>query len=672
MRTQRLTQKTAYLLLLALSAASLGALSLDAFSPPQALAQAGAGPLLDQLEVSRYIPAEALYVGAFDGLQQAYDRLGLADLASTYKPHYDELTRELIRETGFNLLDPAVLKSLGLAIDKPMGGALLSIEEESGLFFAQASDPALFLKTVRDLISKSGGRVAEIPVPGATLLCEDRSKKDVCLAVKDAHVLFIISDKGKADTLSQRILGLTVAESISGQPIYKDALKATAAAQFAGLLQTAPLHRMVLDEIKRKAENPELAKLKADLAAAKTSGAPPADIQRFEEDLKWQQEWQDRQMAEIKIIEKLLSGTQSIIMSVQANPASLEGAVVTSFSGDSFVAAALQTPTSTPAIYTALDALPMFLASAQVKPDKALEMIELLAASEGESIDELGKKLKLEMSLDLRLDILMGLSGEAGLAITVDSKALMAAKGSSSDTEKLFGGTLTIGFKDKAQLQKILDKLTAHPGFAKMATKTGDHWAVENPWKKVYFGAVGSTLVVTTDEPALARVAAGGRGLLDKLSNPDLKKLLNSKDVAASMVLDQTTLLTFFMLGSSKMEDATPPMPSASTPEQKKAYEDLQKVNAELAKLRETRDAAANARFLKLSEQIGPQAMTISVAPSKISIQGGLYFNTPTLAALVKAAVQAGVETATDPSDAAISTLYEKRWELERILYSSP
>jgi hypothetical protein len=113
-------------------------------------------------------------------------------------------------------------------------------------------------------------------------------------------------------------------------------------------------------------------------------------------------------------------------------------------------------------------------------------------------------------------------------------------------------------------------------------------------------------------------------------------------------------------------------MPSASTPEQKKAYEDLQKVNAELAKLRETRDAAANARFLKLSEQIGPQAMTISVAPSKISIQGGLYFNTPTLAALVKAAVQAGVETATDPSDAAISTLYEKRWELERILYSSP
>jgi hypothetical protein len=641
--------------------------TLSPLSPRSANAQSS-DPLLDKLSAARFIPAESIYVGAFDGFQQAYDRLGAASIISEYKTFYDQGVKEVVTATGHNLLDISVWRDLGLSIDQPVGGAIISINDESGLFFASTHDGPLLAKNLRDIISRSGGKVADLSTPDATLLCEDKSRKDICFAIKDSHVLLIISGKGKADSLSKHLLSLSLPESISGHPIYKDAAKAIPHAQLASLLQPAPIQKLISDELASVSSNPELKASQDALAAAKKRGAPTDEIERLEDDLRWQQRWIERQLAELKVADHIFSGLRSIIMDVQALPSSLEGHLIAQYSGASFIASAFSSSPATPKIYASLDALPLFLATAHVDPTKVKEIISLMAATEGESIDEFARKLKTEISLDLDADIFDALNGQLGFAITADTKAILAST-SGSNPEKHFGGSITIGFKDPAALQKLLDTLTAHPGFSKLAIKSGTYWGVDNPWRKVWFGAVGDTLLITTDEPAFARLAANGRGLLDKLPNPALQKLLDRKDTAASVVFNQSLLTIMMTFATRRYEEAMPSLPKGATADQKKAYDDLIALNKELSTLRDARERSTNDRFAKLSDLLGPQAFTLHVSPTQIEVHGGLFFTTPSLADLVKASVRVGVETATDPLDAKISDLNSRRWELERLLY---
>jgi hypothetical protein len=284
-------------------------------------------------------------------------------------------------------------------------------------------------------------------------------------------------------------------------------------------------------------------------------------------------------------------------------------------------------------------------------------------------MDEVTQEAKAKLGIDLRADVFSALSGEVGIAVTADIAAALASRQRGEDPSRHFGGSITIGFKDHATLTKLLDKLTAHPVASKLMTPAGDRWVVDNPWRKVWFGALNGTLLITTDEAAFARLATTSPAFLDKLTNPALKDLLSRKDTSAALTFHSAFIPFLSALYQHPFIESPTDLPAGSTPEQKRARADLIALQKQLATLYQERDRATQARIMTLATLIGPQALTLHTTPTQSELRGGMFFTTPSFAALVKACVKVGVETANDMLNEEISALINRRWELERILY---
>ncbi len=611
------------------------------------------------------VPKTAPFV-MVGSLKKVLDGFGYTALMEKYGPMMASVNAQVIEVTGKDLTKLSSWAEIGVDLDSPMGTFMPDMETNGLVTFVQLSDAAKFAGFLNETAKKAGAPIASEKVGEATLFTVgDRDREALLIKGSFLYVVNLMRGNGAA-ALAKELVTRAEADSIVALPELKSSLDGLAADE-AGLfvqLKTV-LEKSVLD---RMGGSTKLASQYGDqLAAAKTAG-DAAEIARLEAALADEKVYFDRiekrRAAELELAKSIVSELSTFVVGFDVAESSVEAHMRLPLTQGGMLSGLFKNASEMQPVLKLTKDQPLFALSGQIDPAQYMKLFEKVLAADGVELAEVRAGMK-EFGVDLD-EVVGTLSGELGLALTGDMATIMA----SANPQNEMGGAFILGLKSDASIKALIGKLAAQQGvgeFAKWDEATSTLTLTPPGQKPVQVVFANNRLIATTDLDAVTRLA-GSDSFVASLANPKLKALLERKDLAGLFAMPQS-FGAVWLMGKGNYARFTPPMPEGASAEVKAKYEQLAKLDAEIAPLRAKVEEQQMKPVLDAFAKLGTFAQGLSLDAQGSASTMGIYTTAPvpeviaTLVDLAMTGTQRGGEQSED--DKRLRELEDQRWKLE-------
>lgn len=602
------------------------------------------------------------------------DALGYAQLAQKHSALLAGASREMAEVAGKDLLQLSAWAEIGIDLEGTMGIFMPELESEALVTFVRLSDPAKFQTFVTDTAKKVEAPLETEKVGDATLITVGGGDRNAWLVRGDTLFAVAVLGGNGAAALAKEIHARPAADSIAALPELNATLEGLALDEVGAFVQL----RAILDKtLVAELDSPlKLAtgQLDAELEAAKKAGVE-AEIARLEaavaEEKAFFERVTKRREAERELVKGIVGELSTLAIGLDLSPDAAEASVRLPLAADGKLRGLLRNASDLQPILRAGKEQPLLLLSGQIDPQAYLSLMEKMMAAEGDDLSEARAALKETFGIDLDADIVGALSGEIGFALTGDVSKLLTA----ADPRKELGGALVLGLKSAAGLKGLAARLASQEGIRELATwdEATTSLTLDLPeGPKVQLVFEGNRLVASTDLETAKRLA-GGEGFVSSLANTKLKALLERKDLAALFAMPQSFIgaWMFAMRGGSW----TPELPADASAEAKAKLAELHELDAEIAPLRASVEAARMKPVIDAFDKLGTMAEAVTMDARGAAAVFGLYPKGATLPEVIDALIDAAMsqerqQAEPSPDEVKLRELEDRRWKLESEIFS--
>lgn len=606
------------------TAGAAAAAATDTQPPPAA--QAESASLLTTWDGLAHVPSEVIGIAVTPNLVASLNTLGRETLMKRFTSEYEEMVQEVVQEVGRNLLDPAELTRMGIAVDQPVG-AFLMHPETGGVVFS-LTDREVFKNALYEMAPRLDTKL-QIEAFGDALYLFPRDNPKLGFILLENHAIAFVDDRNKAlaiDTAAS-IAKLTPEKSLASHPQLGSLSSKLSGDAMIELY--ADLDGLLLSEHKNNVDS--LRKyLEWERDTAKERGGDPEEtqraqqrIERMERDLKRAEGEYDTLRAHLSRAMGLDAG---LIASgrIEGNRVQLElhtehggelGKLMTTFSGKA-------------PVISLLEKAPAFLLHAKVDPRF---LIELLLSFEGDTLDDLAKAMAdPRVGLSLEQDILAHLNGESAWVLDLPQ----------ADPDGFtLGGTLWLGLNDVEKARPSVERILKLRDFEKVKEVGPGTWSAELDGMQIHVGLTSNALLVTTNTRLFEAGMGGGGFPVDftsRLQPAQLAEHLNAPDQTAVAFISTSSLMQLFLLnsGMSSAPSAAFGGPGPDSPEYLAKIKELEALDATIAEHHAAFREAENTRAEKLLDGFGDIAARCKGSASHLGCDAMLHIQADSAAQL--------------------------------------
>lgn len=498
---------------------------------PVAEPASAAGVIVGDEEVVRVshpaqmLPRETQFVGwvaGADRLAEVFDRDGLV---AKFPRQFEEARAELLGEVGVDLLDPAAYAAAGIDTNGRMGGALISTRDGVVAFFFTLADVGKFKARVREVAGHNKQELAERQLGPSTVMSDARGQWRGGIVLRDNLAVVVTQanpDEGVRD-YAEAVANIDPRQSLAASVEYRKALGGLRDSDAMAFFNPALL---VADEVAQEEARDDTENNWADTAlteakARDASAEEVAELERQRDEMRvWDEQRSARAAAGRELVEKLVDGIEGVgvALSVKRTGPVLDGQVVVR--DGAFLRQLIGVVPEGLSLPKALNGEPLLMWGGRVDVDTALELVELLARSEGASIlDASIQAEKTMLGINPTTELQPQLTGEAMLAVTLEAPVDYTHL---DELAKQIGFTLQFKIKDPAKVEALLAKVDKSATLAGLAlSKKGGAYEFAVPRFRTMRAVVaGDSLLVTTDAGLAGRLATGVEGSMRRDTHP--------------------------------------------------------------------------------------------------------------------------------------------------------
>lgn len=569
-------------------------------------------------------------------------------LVKAFGPQYTSIRAVMVSTVGHDLLDPAAWADVGLDASGPLGLAMTDLVNPHVVLFATVSDRAKLVGLVRKLAGNAQMEVIEEPYGSASILRPGGGDKGGALVLRDRIVAVVLDTGEDSVEVAKRLVTMDPNVSLAAQTDYRKATGGLRAADLSVYFDLAGMVDQANAQSKRHAADPDSNWAQEELVKAQKEGAGPerlAELERQAEEVRANDErWRRRAEGERALAELLVSGVEGVGFTATAKRGGpvFDGRMVAG--PDAFLRRLLVNREGAAKLPLSLNGAPLWCGSGRVDPAAAYELLEAIAAAEGEKYSAFLARAKAELGLDLEAELRPVLVGDAELCMTFEGK--LGEKPLDRKTQLGLGATLRVS--DAAKAKYLLAKMaTSGSELGKLMKKRGEGYAVEVPdWRTMYLQTAGDRIVVSSDPELAKRLSAGDPGSMPSEIRPSAARgAMDLPGTAASQAFDLSMGVLWTMVGRVSMSAPMMSAPGMTQEElekvplsakTKKARKAMEKAQARVDELEAKREAAQMKQVLAISDALGIVVAAVTEDDRGFTLTGGQFLRVASLGQMLE------------------------------------
>ncbi|MEM9455229.1 MAG: hypothetical protein AAGF11_13690 [Myxococcota bacterium] len=619
---------------------------------------------------SQLLPRDATLLITARSVARAAEVFERDRLVETFRAQYTSISSAVRGVTGHDLLDPAVWPTVGLDPEGLLGVAMLNAVDGQPVLFATIKDRVKLIEFIRTLAGKAEAEVVQTPYGAATVLRIEGQSGAVLM--RDRQVAFV-TDEGDLN-LAERLVTMDPNVSLASRVGYRKATGGLRAADLTLYVDALSLVEQQIAEAESQAAEPQRNWAQEELVEAQKRGDPPERLAQLErqaqQENERQKEWRVRDEAERALTGLVVSGIEGVGLTVTVKRGGpiFDGRIVAG--DDAFLRRLLSNRQGPPRLTQAMNGAPLFCLSGKAEAEAALELMEGVAAMEGQSASAFFADLQARSGIDLRAELPALMAGASEMCWALERPFDPRDK---EPTQSLGMGAV-IEVSDEAKAKYLLAKVANAPGkLAQRMKKQGEGYVIGvEDWRDLYAQPSGNRIVLSTDRDLAQRLAAGTPGSMPSKIRPAAARgAIELPNTAASEAFDLST--GFLWLMASRMSFEAPiVVPAGLTQEEmeavplskksKKAKKALDKATARVQALESEREAEQMQQVMKVMDPLGMVVAAATEDERGFTITGGQFLRVTSMGAVVEGIVSATLAEAPQPTPAE-QTALEKAWE---------
>lgn len=625
--------------------------------PPKRAGDAGSLAVAVATSPVQLLPDTTIAVMQAAGVRTLLGVVDIDAIVGKYRTYYDQAVQGIVSLTGFNLLDPAQWREIGVDPDGPMGAAVLDARSETYAGYFTVVDRDKF----RAFLDRVGGTQRMQPVlEDRGLVLKVEPDDSTAIVLRDGFAFYVATGRvAQAPYDFARLLAMIdPARGLTATPRYQRAM----AGALPGRNLTAYVDLWAFfraEQAAREARSSEAEPSWAEqeLARAIENGAPAEEQDRLrqqaDEQRRSERMWAERRAREDVQWQRWLGTVEPLVFEYTADLRGVTGKIRARMPETAPMRAILRNaPTPSP-LFAALGERPTGLLGASVDVAEAVRSFEEILRAGGEEPEKAYAEMRAQTTIDFKGEVLPVLTGSGGFAWTVSEAGLRG-----ETKEKHWQGfALALAVKDAPAAQALLDraalKVARSFGVALgRDAKSGAHAVAVPDYRTVYAAVVAGQMVVTTDAGVIKRVATGTAG--PRQQDAAVVPVLTARDVAMQGLID--VVLPTLMLRPSYYDSSyyslAPPYGQFPGVEpavidrvpQSKAYRAKHRqwdaLTAKINKEEQAQQRKQMVAVLALAESVGVMAGNLREQPDGLEVVGGQYFGKGGLTRAVDLAVE--------------------------------
>jgi len=614
------------------------------------------------------LPDTTVAVGSIAGVSALLAVVDVDAITGKYRSYYDQMAGLVTLSTGFNLLDPAQWREVGIDPDGTIGAAMLDMRSETYVGFIKLSDSDKF----RGFLDKLGGARRLRPViedRGMVLKYEPDSS--TALVLRDGFAFLVTTDRpAEAPYDFARLLAtIDPARGLTATSRYQRATASpepprplTAYVDLWAIVQAQHLAREARqqDEVSSWSEQ--------ELEQAVQSGAPAEEQARLRQQVNEQRDWdrryQQRRQRELELIKTWLAPVEPIVFEFTASRTGIEGKIRAKMPETAPLRAVLRNASTPSPVLSALAERAVLQVGGSIDVAAAIADFEDIARASGDDPQKAYVAMREASKVDFKSEVMPLLAGTGGFALTIPDALL---RGQAKAQNKDLGFALALAVKDVPAAQALLEKFVKGlPLKTGKDPKTGAYTLTMPHYRTVHAIVIAGQFIATSDPGVIRRLVAGSpasHGL-----PAAVVPVMAAREVSFAGMVD--VVLPMFLLSSrsdfESSSDSFEPhgiFPDA-TPEQvakiprSRAYKAKlrawEAVGAKIRKEEQIQERRRAQLMVGLAECFGVLAGHLREQPDGLEMAGGQFFGKGGLTR----ALDLGVEQSTTTRGS------EKTWEL--------
>jgi hypothetical protein len=492
------------------------------------------GPVAAVSKPAELLPAGTLAMFEATSPARVAEVLGREQLVHRFAQQYRELSREIIEETGHDLLDPKALPQIGVDPDGRIGAALVAVDREAIAFWWTLRDPARFRSWVIERIGKNE-RLTSQPYAGAEVL---RIDDDAALVIRAPYAELVLDERElpPEKALAHAVATVEPGRSLAQAASFRKATGALGKGDAWGYVDFQEIARRAGAEMEKRPVQGNWAA--EELAAARQRGEKPERIAELERQVREVDEqnrrWREREQAQAQLAKTLMAGIEGAGFSMRDKKGGPVFEMQIVADEGSLAKKLWKNLDHVPVVSQVASGTPGILLSLSLDAPTAFEMVEMFAKAEGEPWPEVVGEVRKLTGLDLDKDIRPLLAGSGGAAVTMDGPPRLGdPKALAKQVDFIVHVEVTDPAKAKAALATAARTVAAAPkrrdkqaeGGSREPTvvrdaKTGGLRITPPDFKPILVAVAGRQLVVTSDAAVLGRIEAGKSGDIAKKADP--------------------------------------------------------------------------------------------------------------------------------------------------------
>lgn len=546
-------------------------------------------------------------------------------------PEFQSVHSEITDELGVDLLDPAAWQKIGLDSQGPVGFALLDIEAEGFVVYATLSDARTFGQFIERLADRQGERntLSSAEVGHAFVY---RLDEEASVVLRENVAMFVYVDRPErvARDYVATVATLDPREALSHSKTFAWAREQVEVAD-DGLLFVNPIGLLTQIEREMVGSDSDYGTRYAqdELDRARSMGEPVERIkeleQRLEEERRWQVERETRQASERELVRALFGPIEAFVAAGELRDDAISAHARMLIPGEGLLTRVLLPMDVESPLLSALDQPPLMGIDGRVDMQVFLQLVELLARTDGENLQELNAQMRTASGIDVLVDVVPLLTGTGGFMLTQQQEPDVKRM---YDADKNFGLAAYVGVSDPERLRKLIDGLLRSKRMPELSRQTrGDGWVVSVPdWHDVVLTLVGDRLVASTDTKLAdrirdARPGAEAKALADpehpmrgRAPTPALRMYQRWLWLVASEPYESPKRDAASMLYEINMHAVLTPEQAAAVPhsrDYKRKYAELERGLAELDAFDQREAMRRYEQQLEIGRSLGDAGMQI-------------------------------------------------------------
>ena len=432
-------------------------------------------------------------------------------------PDVARVRAEAASMLGGDLLDPNQWATLGLDSRRPAGVGMLDLSAQGMFAYVSLTDASKFEATLMRFADAVGAR-EELSAMEVGFGRVYRFGNELHIVVREGVAVLLFVDRPDE---APRDYVVSVATMDPRDSLGRSDKLGWARAQLLGeddgMIYVDP--GSLLAQIQREdleSSDYGVRYAEEELARARAAGESADYIReleaRVDEERRWQREREQRDKGARELANQLIGSIETVVAAADLQDDGIVGHARVKMSGTNLLRRMFVAPERESPLLTALDDAPVFVADGRVDVQVVLELVELFARAEGESLASVNAELTRELGIDVIGGLVPAFTGEGGFAITQtgkpDPKKL-------AEVPKSLGLAGHLGLRDPEPVRRLFDALARdkRAGGALTRGKRADTWTLDVPeWRKVELSIVGDRLIASTDAKFPKRVRDAERG----------------------------------------------------------------------------------------------------------------------------------------------------------------